>query len=124
MMEVNFNPEMPSRFLTAPGLQQDLFAMVANLGDCYLFVLGGDNATSDNMGDDDAFIIGNYDFANVMLNMVDAFAESGGIETVAACATLEGCVVENQKDGSNKTGEVGFRFCVGGSGLGAVVAKG
>lgn len=124
MMEVNFNPELPPRYLTAPGLYQSLFAQVANLGDCYLFALGGDNATSANMGDDDAFVVGNYDFANVMLNMLDAFADSGGIDTVAACATLNGCPVENsgQEDGSSKTGEIGFRFCVGGAGLGAAAA--
>lgn len=69
------------------------------------------------MTDDDVFYVGNYDLADAALTLIQTFAESGNISTFGACGRLEGCPVMSLADSTNKTGQIGFRFCIGGADL-------
>lgn len=118
MMEIFFNPSLPSRWLTATGLNISTVVTIANFEDCYLTVQGGINATSPDFTAEDAFLVGGFDFADGFIDLIDEFAEAGNVSTIAACRTLNGCQVANYA-GVVREG-YGFIFCVGGSALGAL----
>lgn len=69
------------------------------------------------MDDEDVFYVGNYDLADAALTLIQTYAESGNISTFAACGTLNECPVMRMADSRNKTGQIGFQFCLGGGEL-------
>lgn len=114
MLESDLSPEQPTRFLTAQQLYSNVSVFVAHHDDCYLYVSGGYGADNATMNSTDAFIIGNYDLADTVYNLLDEFADSGNASQVAACGNLWDCPVVDVVTGANKTGAVGFRYCLGG----------
>lgn len=114
MMELALSPEQPTRFLTAQQLFSNTSLPVAQFEDCYLFVSGGTKANEYYMDANDAFIVGNYDLADAVYNVLALYAESGNVSTMAGCGDIADCPVVDVTTGANKTGEIGFRYCVGG----------
>lgn len=118
LLEIWLSPELPATMLTAQKLYNDAYVEVASFEGCGMFVKGGDNAEQPTMDDNDAILIGNWDFAYSVHWLLDMYAGAGNISTFAACASLTGCQVLNVDDTSqNKTGQIGVDFCVGGANL-------
>lgn len=118
MMELYFSPRLPAMHLVAQKLFQNISVEVASYDDCHLFVSGGTHATAPYMDERDAFFVGNYDFADGVYHLLEKYADSGNISTMAACGTLHNCPVVNVDYLYSKS-NIEFRFCVGGAELAA-----
>lgn len=114
MMNNVFNPNFLAFQLVSQALNPWKIVEVAQYGDCSLWIRGGDN--TDNMGINDAFIIGNYDLAEVVLDMVNVHAGLGKYTELAACNTIDNCPVYDVSsvNAVNKTGHFALDVCVGG----------
>lgn len=115
MIDYALNPNNLAHQLTAQSLYNDFRIMVAEYQDCYLFIFGGDNATVEFMDPGDAFILGDLDLSDAVLDMVMDIGDAGNATGMAGCGTLYGCPVRNLHNTTmpDKDGEFEFRFCVG-----------
>lgn len=60
--------------------------------DCYLWVLGGANATAELIDVDDTFFVGNMDLVFAMGNAIMNYGIENGIDSnVSVCGTLPSC---------------------------------
>lgn len=114
MLEDWLSPEFPTRYLTSQQLYYNTSLAIAEHDDCYLYLSGGLNATDAFLNTTDAFIVGNYDLAEAVYELIYKYAGSGNISQVAACGDFAGCPVVDTETGLNKTGEIGLRYCLGG----------
>lgn len=117
MMDIFYSPEQPAVMLSSQKLYNDVAIKMAHYEDCYLYISGGTNATNTTMGVNDTFIVGNYDLGLATLTLLDMYAENGNVTDFAACGEFNGCPLMSAVDYTNKTGQVGLRFCVGGDGV-------
>lgn len=87
------NPTYESNIILASQLYNTTFVPLAIYEDCYLWIGGGSDATTEELDENDTFWIGNMDLIMAISNSIVNFASDGQNTTMAVCGTLPGCQV-------------------------------
>jgi len=117
MMDICYSPEQPTVVISSQKLYNNVSVLMASYEDCNLYVAGSMYAEPGYMDADDTFLVGNYDLGLATATLIDLYAEDGNITDFAACGVFESCPLMSTKDGTNKTGQIWMKFCVGGANL-------